>query len=270
MGRNRPPETPDTAAPADRRASRQAPVIEVRQLSLGYDDTIVQADLGFAIRRGDIFVIMGGSGCGKSTLMRALTGLLQPISGHILIQGIDLWQTHAGARTALMRRQGVMYQSGALWSAMTLRENIALPLEIHTDLNDTQIREIADYKLALVGLSGFGDHYPAAISGGMRKRAGVARAMALDPEILYFDEPSAGLDPLSARHLDELILQLRASLDTTMVVVTHELASILTIADDSVFLDAEQGTMLTTGNPRWLKDHAGMPQVRAFLNRGET
>jgi phospholipid/cholesterol/gamma-HCH transport system ATP-binding protein len=251
-------------------ASRPDPIIEVVDTSLAYGETLIQRDLHFSIRRGDIFIIMGGSGCGKSTLMRALTGLLEPAAGRILIGGLDLWHGTAAERAGLMRRQGVMYQSGALWSAMTLRENVSLPLEIHTDLSPARIRAIADYKLALVGLSGFGDHYPSAISGGMRKRVGVARAMAMDPEILYFDEPSAGLDPISARHLDELLLQLRAGLGTTMVVVTHELASIFTIGDDAVFLDAERQTMLTTGNPVWLREHSPLEQVRRFLNRGET
>ncbi|WPL17258.1 putative ABC transporter ATP-binding protein [Thiorhodovibrio winogradskyi] len=249
---------------------QQDTMVEVRDTTLAYGETVIQQALNFVIRRGDIFIIMGGSGCGKSTLMRALTGLLPPSTGSILIRGQDLWRGSGEERLTLMRRQGVMYQSGALWSAMTLRENVSLPLEIHTDLGAAQIRAIADYKLALVGLAGFGDHYPSAISGGMRKRVGVARAMALDPELLFFDEPSAGLDPLSARHLDELLLQLRASLKTTMVVVTHELASIFTIADDAVFLDAERRTMLTTGNPNWLREHSRIDGVRAFLNRGET
>lgn len=252
----------------DQPAQREA-MLEVRDLTLAYGEVLIQQNLDFTIQRGDIFIIMGGSGCGKSTLMRALTGLLEPATGRILIQGMDLWQGSARERETLMRRQGVMYQSGALWSAMTLRENVSLPLEIHTDLGPRQIRALADYKLALVGLAGFGDHYPSAISGGMRKRAGVARAMALDPEILFFDEPSAGLDPLSARHLDELILQLRASLHTTMVVITHELASIFTIGDDAVFLDTERRSMLTTGNPRWLREYAEQPAVRNFLNRGQ-
>lgn len=252
-------------------ATRPRPaIVEVRDTTLAYGETIIQQGLDFRIRRGDVFIIMGGSGCGKSTLMRALIGLLEPTRGRILIKQIDLWHATGRDRAALMRGQGVMYQSGALWSGLTLRENVSLPLEIHTDLGPAQIAAIADYKLALVGLAGFGDHYPAAISGGMRKRAGVARAMALDPDILFFDEPSAGLDPLNARHMDELILQLRDSLGTTMVVVTHELASILAIGDDAVFLDAERRTMLTTGNPRWLRDHSDLAEVRAFLNRGET
>jgi phospholipid/cholesterol/gamma-HCH transport system ATP-binding protein len=242
--------------------------IRVEDLTLGYDGSPVQQGLNFSIRGGDVFVIMGGSGCGKSTVMRCLTGLLPPQGGRVLVDGESLWEVSEETRTRLMRRNGVMYQSGALWSSMTLIENIALPLEQYTRLDHDQIRDIAEFKLALVGLAGFGDHYPSAISGGMRKRVGVARAMALDPDTLYFDEPSAGLDPLSGRHLDELILRLRDSLGTTMVVITHDLDSIFTIADDAVFLDAETRTMLTTGNPRELRDHSDIERVREFLNRG--
>ena len=243
--------------------------IRMEGVTLAYGDFVIQHDLTFDIHRSDIFILMGGSGCGKSTVMRSLSGLLSPAMGRIFYNDVSFWETPLIERERMMHRLGVMFQSGALWSSMTLSENIALPLELHTDLNATQIREIASYKLALVGLSGFEDFYPSEISGGMQKRVGVARAMALDPDILFFDEPSAGLDPLSARRLDELLLELRDSLGTTMVVVTHELASIFTIADDCVFLDAESKTMLTTGNPRELRDHSAIDQVRAFLNRGE-
>ena len=242
--------------------------IRVEGVMLAYGDFVVQHDLTFDIHRGDVYIIMGGSGCGKSTVMRSLSGLLQPSAGRIFYDSLSFWDTPVTQRKQMMHRLGVMYQSGALWSSMTLRENIALPLEIHTDLSPGQVREIAAYKLALVGLTGFEDFYPSEISGGMQKRVGVARAMALDPDILFFDEPSAGLDPLSARLLDDLILELRDSLGTTMVVVTHELASIFTIADDCVFLDPETKTMLTTGNPRELRDHSEIQKVRAFLNRG--
>jgi len=243
--------------------------IQLEDIELRYGDTLVQRGLSFSIRRGDVFVIMGGSGCGKSTVMRCLTGLLAPRAGRVLIGGTSLWETIPAERTRLMRSNGVMYQSGALWSSMTLEENVALPLEQYTSLTPPQIRAIAEYKLALVGLAGFGDYYPSEISGGMRKRVGVARAMALDPDTLFFDEPSAGLDPISSRRLDELILELRESLGTTMVVITHELDSIFRIADDSVFLDAVTHGMLATGNPRWLRDHSTIPQVREFLGRGE-
>ncbi|WP_082674088.1 ABC transporter ATP-binding protein [Thiohalocapsa sp. ML1] len=264
-------DQPDQAAPAPadlaRSVPRGEPHVRLQGIALGYGDTLVQQDLTFDIRRGDVFVIMGGSGCGKSTVMRCLTGLLPPRSGRVLIGEESLWELPPDARSAVMRRNGVMYQGGALWSSMTLEENICLPLEQYTSLAPAQIRAIADYKLALVGLAGYGDYYPAEISGGMRKRVGVARAMALDPDTLYFDEPSAGLDPLSARRLDELILELRDSLGTSMVVITHELDSIFTIADDAVFLDADSKTMLATGNPRELRDHSPIARVRAFLNR---
>ncbi|UHD17352.1 ABC transporter ATP-binding protein [Thiocapsa bogorovii] len=239
-------------------------------LSVGYGETVIQRDLSFGIRRGDVFVIMGGSGSGKSTLMRSLVGLLEPLAGKILFDGESFWDAPQSARIRRMRRNGVMYQSGALWSSMTLEENVALPLEQYTRLRPSQVHDVAVYKLALVGLSAYCDYYPSEISGGMRKRVGVARAMALDPDILFFDEPSAGLDPLSARLLDELILELRESLGTTMVVVTHDLASIFAIADDSVFLDASSQTMLTTGNPRKLREHSEIEIVRDFLSRGET
>jgi phospholipid/cholesterol/gamma-HCH transport system ATP-binding protein len=238
-------------------------------LSLAYGDFLIQQNLNFSVKRGDVFIIMGGSGCGKSTVMRSLSGLLRPRSGQILYNGEDFWSGELQNRNRIMRKVGVMFQSGALWSSMTLAENVALPLQQYTDMSPAQIREVAAYKLALVGLTGFDDFYPSEISGGMQKRVGVARAMALDPEILFFDEPSAGLDPLSARRLDDMILALRDSLGTTMVVVTHELASIFAIADDSVFLDPETKTMLTTGNPAYLRDHSDLPEVRAFLKRGE-
>ncbi|MFP4063737.1 MAG: ABC transporter ATP-binding protein [Halochromatium sp.] len=250
-------------------AQSHAIAIRLEDVTLGYGTTIVQQGLGFAIRRGDIFIIMGGSGCGKSTVMRTLTGLLAPRQGRVWLQEQSLWEVSEQTRTQLLRGVGVMYQSGALWSAMTLEENIALPLEQYTRLGPRQIQEVAEYKLALVGLSGFGGYYPSQISGGMRKRVGFARAMALDPDILFFDEPSAGLDPLSARRLDDLILELRDSLGTTMVVITHDLDSLFLIGDDAVFLDAETRTMLTTGNPKQLRDHSEIDEVRAFLRRGE-
>jgi len=244
--------------------------IQLEDVALGYGAANVQQGLSFAIHRGDVFIIMGGSGCGKSTLMRALTGLLAPRQGRVWLQDQNLWEIPEEARTQLLRGVGIMYQSGALWSSMTLEENIALPLEQYTRLSRRQISELAEYKLALVGLAGFGGYYPGQISGGMRKRVGVARAMALDPDILFFDEPSAGLDPLSARRLDDLILELRDSLGTTMVVITHDLDSLFLIGDDAVFLDAETHSMLTTGNPKQLRDHSKIAEVRAFLRRGET
>jgi phospholipid/cholesterol/gamma-HCH transport system ATP-binding protein len=235
---------------------------------MAYGDFVVMRDLDFTVRRGDIFIIMGGSGCGKSTLMRHLIGLKRPAAGKVFIGGRSLWDAEGDARDALLRQLGVMYQSGALWSSLTLAENIALPLEQFTALSAAAIREVAAYKLALVGLAGFEDYYPAEISGGMQKRAGVARAMALDPEILVFDEPSAGLDPVSARRLDDLILELRDSLGTTMVVVTHELASLLGIGTNSVYLDVETRTQIALGRPRGLLETCRDAKVQAFLTRG--
>ena len=246
-----------------------APPLVVRQLTLAYGSFIIQRDLDFSIQRGDVFIIMGGSGCGKSTLLKHLIGLKAPARGQVLYQGQDFWQASAGQRRQIFRSIGVLFQSGALWSSMTLAENVALPLGEFTSLSRKEIAEIVSYKLALVGLRGFEDYYPAQISGGMQKRAGLARAMALDPEILFFDEPSAGLDPVSARLLDDLILQLRDSLGATLVVVTHELASIFAIGTNSVFLDAETKTMLATGSPRQLLEESEDPRIRHFLTRGE-
>jgi phospholipid/cholesterol/gamma-HCH transport system ATP-binding protein len=242
--------------------------VQVDGLTMAYGDFVVMRDLNFVVRRGDIFIIMGGSGCGKSTLMRHLIGLKRPAAGKVLIGGASLWETEGEERDALLRRLGVMYQSGALWSSLTLAENIGLPLEQFTDLSAAAIREVAAYKLALVGLAGFEDYYPSEISGGMQKRAGVARAMALDPEILFFDEPSAGLDPVSARRLDDLILELRESLRTTMIVVTHELASLMGIGTNSVYLDVETRTQIALGRPRGLLEGCRDAKVQAFLTRG--
>jgi phospholipid/cholesterol/gamma-HCH transport system ATP-binding protein len=242
--------------------------IMVEDLEIAYDGFVVQRDLTFTIRRGEIFVIMGGSGCGKSTVMRCLTGLKAPARGRVVIDGTSFWEAAPQERERLGRDFGVVYQGGALWSSMTLAENIALPLGEYTDLRPAQVRDVASLKLALVGLAGFEDHYPSEISGGMRKRAGVARALALDPEFLFFDEPSAGLDPITSSRLDDLILELRDSLGTTMVLVTHELPSIFALADSSVFLDAETKTMLATGNPKVLARESPDPRVREFLTRG--
>ncbi len=242
--------------------------IDVQHLTLAYDDVTIQRDLCFQIARAEVFVIMGGSGCGKSTVMRSLVGLLKPVDGRILYDGVSLWEADTGARATMMRTFGVTFQHGALWSSMTLLENISLALEQYSSLDATEIREIASLKLALVGLKGYEDYYPSEISGGMRKRAGVARAMALDPEILFFDEPSAGLDPVSSKLLDDLILELRDSLGTTMVVITHELASIFAIGDNSILLDPVSKTLLASGNPRRLRDTSVDSKVREFLCRG--
>jgi phospholipid/cholesterol/gamma-HCH transport system ATP-binding protein len=250
--------------------SGEAAHIEVRDLTMGYGSFVVQRDLNFRIDRGEIFVIMGDSGSGKSTLLRHMIGLRRPQKGDVLYSGATFWNASEGERERLKRGFGVAYQGGALWSSMTLAENVSLPLDLYTDLSAPEIREVAAFKLALVGLAGFEDFYPSEISGGMLKRAGVARAMALDPEVLLFDEPSAGLDPISSRRLDDLLLELRDSLGITIVVVTHELASIFAIADNAVFLSGEAHTQLALGDPRELRKAADDPKVRIFLNRGET
>lgn len=244
------------------------PHIEVRDLTMAYGDFIIQHSLNFTVNKGDIFVIMGGSGCGKSTLLRHLVGLQMPARGYVFYQGVSFWDCAAKKQAEMMRRFGILYQSGALWSSMTLAENVALPLYEYTNLKKGQIAGVVSLKLALVGLAGFEEYYPSEISGGMKKRAGIARAMALDPDILFFDEPSAGLDPVSAKRMDDLILELRDSLGSTIVVVTHELASIFAISNNSVFLDAEDRTMLATGDPKEMLEHCSIPKIREFLTRG--
>jgi phospholipid/cholesterol/gamma-HCH transport system ATP-binding protein len=243
--------------------------ITVKDLTMAFGSFVVQRDLNFTINRGDIFIIMGGSGCGKSTLLRHMIGLIAPAKGQIFYDDVSFWEVDPDQRDRIIRNVGILYQSGALWSSMTLAENIALPLQQYTKLNPGQIREIIALKLALVGLAGFDEYYPSEISGGMQKRAGLARAMALDPAILFFDEPSAGLDPISARLLDDLILELRESLKTTVVIVTHELASIFAIGNNCVFLDPEQKTMIAQGDPNKLLAESKNPTVRKFLTRGQ-
>jgi len=248
--------------------SERAASIIVQDLTVAYGDFVVMHGLSFTVNQGDIFIIMGGSGCGKSTVMRALVGLKEPDRGQVLYDGVNFWDADAQQQQRIMRRIGMLYQQGALWSSLTLAENVALPLEEYTDLSPSRIREIVALKLSLVGLAGFEDYYPSEISGGMRKRAGLARAMALDPDFLFFDEPSAGLDPISGRLLDHLILELRDSLGATVVVVTHELASILAVGNNSVFLDGETKTMIASGDPKTLLAESKDPKVRDFLTRG--
>jgi phospholipid/cholesterol/gamma-HCH transport system ATP-binding protein len=246
------------------------PHVTVHDVTLAYGERVVLRNLSFTIGRGKVFVVMGGSGCGKSTVLRHLVGLEEVASGEILYGEQRLTAAEPDVRERILRRIGVLYQSGALWSSMTLADNVGLPLGEYTDLRPTEIREVAALKLALVGLRGFEDYYPPEISGGMQKRAGLARAIALDPEILFLDEPSAGLDPVSSRLLDDLILELRDSLGATIVVVTHELPSIFRIGDDSVFLDAETRTAIAGGAPRELLEHSTDPKVHLFLTRGES
>lgn len=246
------------------------PHIIIENLTMAYGDFVIQRDLDFTINRGDVFIIMGGSGCGKSTLLKIMIGLKTPATGDVLYEGKSFWRASDEEREQMSRNFGVLFQSGALWSSMTLAENIALSLQQYTKLAPKEIAELCSLKLALVGLAGFEDYYPNEISGGMKKRAGLARAIAMDPEILFFDEPSAGLDPISSRLLDDLILELRDSLGATVVIVTHELASIFAIANNSVFLDPDTKTMLATADPKYLRDHSENFVVRNFLLRGET
>jgi phospholipid/cholesterol/gamma-HCH transport system ATP-binding protein len=243
--------------------------ITVRNLTMAYGDFTLMRNLNFAVRWGDVFIIMGGSGCGKSTLLRHLIGLKEAATGEIWYGKENFTLASPERREEMLRRFGVLYQSGALWSSMTLAENIGLPLGEFTDLSPKEIHEVATLKLSLVGLKGFEDYYPSQISGGMQKRAGLARAIALDPEVLFFDEPSAGLDPISSHLLDRLILELRDSLGATVVVVTHELASIFAIGNNSVFLDPEARTITASGDPKELLAHCDDPKIRSFLTRGE-
>ncbi len=241
--------------------------ITIENLTMGYGSYIVMNDLNFSVKEKEIFVIMGGSGCGKSTLLKNMIGLLNPPKGKILYGNKDFTKADDEEKKSIRRTFGVMYQSGALWSSMTLAENVALPLKQFTNLKQNDIDELVNLKLAFVGLRGFGDFYPSEISGGMRKRAGLARAIALDPTILFFDEPSAGLDPISSFRLDELIIEMRDSLGATVVVVTHELASIHSIADRAIFLDAKTKTQAQVGTMAELSD-SDNDTVRIFLNRG--
>jgi phospholipid/cholesterol/gamma-HCH transport system ATP-binding protein len=244
--------------------------INVRDLSIGYGDRVVQHDLNFDVRKNDIFFIIGGSGCGKTTLLKHMIGLLAPSKGEVLYEGVNFYDSDETTRLQLLQRWGITYQSGALFSSMTLAENIALPMQLYTDLSEGQIAETVAYKLALVGLAGYENFYPAEISGGMHKRAGLARAIALDPQLLFFDEPSAGLDPISSLRLDQLIVQICKALNSTVIIVSHELPSILTIGTRCVFLDAQAKTMLDSGDPKYLLEHSQEEKVRQFLSRAGT
>ena len=248
--------------------SANDPAIEVEQLRCGYDGKVVLKDVSFRVARGEIFFIIGGSGCGKSTLLRHLVGLNHPPAGTVKFFGRSFADAHPAARREVLKTFGMLFQGGALWTSLTLRQNVALPLEEYTALSAREIEEVATLKLAQVGLGGFEDYYPAEISGGMKKRAGLARALALDPEIVFFDEPSAGLDPVTSRKLDELIVRIRETFGTTIVVVSHELASIFDIADRVIMLDRAQQGIIAEGKPRELARDSRDPRVTEFLRRG--
>lgn len=242
-------------------------LIRVESLDLAYGNHLVLKNISFEVSRGDCLVVMGGSGCGKSTLLKSMVGLLSPLKGKIIIDRDELWLDGDKKRKDTLKKLGVLFQNGALWSSMTVFENVAMPLEIFTDLGVKEVENLVDYKLALVGLAGAGNFYPSELSGGMRKRAGLARAMAMDPEILFLDEPSAGLDPITSKRLDDLINELKESLGISFVVVTHELASIFDIADDSIFLDSDSKEILARGNPKDLLKENNLTKVRSFLER---
>ena len=251
--------------------AESAPKITVSDLTMAFGSYVVMEELSFTVNCGDIFIIMGGSGCGKSTLLRHLVGLQQPAAGSVLYDGTatGFWDMEPEEQALVMRRFGILFQSGALWSSLTLAENVALPLKEYTHLSNAEISDLVSLKLALVGLSGFEEYYPAEISGGMKKRAGLARAMALDPDILFFDEPSAGLDPISSRLLDDLILELSHSLGATVVIVTHELESIFAVGNNSIFLDSVSKRMIASGDPKRLLAESEDPRVLSFLTRGK-
>lgn len=243
------------------------PAITVNNLDMAYGDFVIQRNLNFHVDFAEIFIVMGDSGSGKSTLLRHLIGLMAPAKGKIFFGDTSFWEIGENDRRLFTRKFGVLYQSGALWSSMTLEENLALPLHEFTDYSESDIHDIINLKLSLVGLAGFEGFYPSEISGGMNKRAGLARAMVLDPEILFFDEPSSGLDPISSFRLDDLILEIRESLGTTVVIVTHELASIFKLADNSIFLDADAKTQTALGNPHDLKKNPPTEKIEEFLQR---
>jgi len=243
------------------------PILGVRDLTMAFGDRVVIEHLDIGIERGEIYVVMGGSGCGKSTLLRHMLGLQEPASGEVFYGAESFTRASPADRERLLRQVGVLYQGSALWTSMTLAENVALPLQQFTKLRPARIREVVELKLALVGLHGFEEYFPWELSGGMQKRAGLARAIALDPEILFIDEPSASLDPPTGRRLDRLILEIRDALHTTVVVVTHDVASILGIATRALFLDAESRRAIAEGPPSALRD-SGPEAVRAFFAGG--
>jgi phospholipid/cholesterol/gamma-HCH transport system ATP-binding protein len=247
----------------------EIPAIEVEGLECSYEGTVILRNVAFRVKRGETFFIIGGSGCGKSTLLRNLVGLNQPTAGSVKFFGKPFSDADLATRRAQLKNFGMLFQGGALWTSLTLRQNVALPLEEHTSLSRREIEEIASLKLAQVGLGGFEDFYPAEISGGMKKRAGLARALALDPAIVFFDEPWAGLDPVTSRRLDELIRQVRDTFGTTLVIVSHELASIFDLADRVIMLDRGERGIIAEGDPRRMAAGSPDPRVKEFLQRGD-
>ena len=244
------------------------PIITVKNLKVAYGDFVLFKGLNYTVNQGDIFIIMGASGCGKSSMLKVLTGLVTPTEGKVEIDGKDFFGAETTEKMQIMKECGVLYQSGALFSSMTLKENVAMPLELYSDYTPQEISELASYKLALTGLYGFEDFYPSEISGGMKKRAALSRALALDPKIVYCDEPSAGLDPISSKRLDDLLIELNQSLGTTFVVVTHELSSIFAIGTNSIFLDGSVKNITGRGNPNELLKNPPDDNIYEFLTRG--
>jgi len=244
-------------------------IITVKNLRVAYGDFVLFDDINFSVNEKDIFIIMGASGCGKSSMLRVLTGLVTPVKGEVLIDGKEFSGADEAEKNQIMQKCGVMYQSGALFSSMTLKENVSMPLELYSTYTATEISELASYKLALVGLGGFDDFYPSEISGGMKKRAALARALALDPKIVYCDEPSAGLDPISSKRLDDMIKELNQTLGTTFVIVTHELQSIFNIGTNSIFLDGKVKNITGRGSPKDLLQNPPNEDIYEFLTRGQ-
>lgn len=264
-------ELPNNAGPTMERpappSSAASDIIRVEKLTAAYGSRTILRDLNFSVRRGETFVILGGSGCGKSTLLKHLIGLYEPANGSIKIDGLELVGADETTRRQILRRLGVMYQSGALFGSLTLAENVALPLQEFTKIPQEGVEVIAWSKLQLVGLGDFLHHLPSEVSGGMQKRAAIARAMALDPAVLFLDEPSAGLDPVTSADLDALIRRLQKALGLTFVIVTHELPSIYAVADRVIMLDGKTQSIIAEGRPADLRDHSEIAEVRQFFRR---